>query len=341
MDNLKESSKKLGQVKQNTDQALRKDFPKIPIIHRARDAFDSAMPFDMEFETYPTGSEYLTLIFTPPPPSPCWGQGCLSGTCEFYRGTDTVLTTLNEFISETVVVFKDEIVTSSFTITGVNQITLGFTPLATENIKVCYVYELPNCVPSTCIDTFTRTYSDGWGTSGVTPLAWTLSAGGTVTSVWSVNGTQGEFNNTGLSSIKSFIQLGVDTIFVQPVEILLTVTNDWLRTGGSNGSLQFGGASVTWVKFGGGSPFQGAQIFAQGFTPTVSKTLGNSYYIRVRSTTSRVQVKVWDTTDSEPVSWDFDDTDTDNVLTPVQINGVNGNTVRFYIDDLEIVEGCD
>jgi hypothetical protein len=129
---------------------------------------------------------------------------------------------------------------------------------------------------------------------------------------------------------------------VQPVEIRFSMTNTWGRTGGSNGSVQFGGSILTFLKFGGGSPSQGVQIIAQGSTPAVDVPLGTNYEIRIRNSASRVQVKAWNTEDSEPAAWSFDDTDVGNVLTPIQFNGVAGTTeVAYSVDNIEVTEGLD
>lgn len=145
MDNLNELGKILGKIKHDTEYALTRDYPKKPLIHRIRDIFDSKIPFDMEFEVPNNkGSTYLNLFFTPPPPSPCAG-GCFSGICEVFMGTDTILTLSYDIINESIWVYRDEVVTTNYTITTQKKITLGFTPSANEVIKVCYVYH--TCIP--------------------------------------------------------------------------------------------------------------------------------------------------------------------------------------------------
>lgn len=146
MDNLKELSKNLKATQNNTNYALQRNHPIYPLIHRSRDIFDYVIPFEMEFSTFKNDNfSLLNLTFAPPPPSDCNQGGCFVGICEFYKGTDTVLTLTYPYLSNTLFVYVEDIVTANFSETGASEVTLGFTPSAEDAVKVCYIYEIEGC----------------------------------------------------------------------------------------------------------------------------------------------------------------------------------------------------
>lgn len=173
MDNIKQIGKILDQSRKNVDTSLRRNFPNQPLIERARDFFDDANDFEMEFivPNLPAiGS--MSLIFMPMA-GPCndMQSGCFIGRCDYYYGsTDMTLTTTYNFIAGTVFVYKND-TTVTFTETGTNEITLSSSRLSTDKIRVCYIYQVSGCTGCTnevfIIDNFNRTQieSADWGTS--------------------------------------------------------------------------------------------------------------------------------------------------------------------------------
>lgn len=216
MDKLSQVGRILRKTQDNTNYALNRDILKQSLIHRTRDIFDNVLPFEFEFDTPNVAStSYLTLIFTPPSPSEC-GNGCFSGACDVFIGTNTVLTLTYEAFPNSVQVFVDEVVTTNFTITGTSEITLGFIPTSLDTVKICYVYKVLNCIsePEDCTtisiyDTFTRTSATNWSTGEI--AIWTNSGSASFTR--SVNGSRGIIqapttqSNTGGSNASSTIGL--------------------------------------------------------------------------------------------------------------------------------------
>lgn len=105
MDNLQQVGKDLGQIKVNTATALRREYPKRPAVERARDIFDSLVPFEMEFEVdVPHGTITLDLVFSRPPDNDCCAS-CICSICEIYT-SGFIFTTTYAYASNSVRVIR-------------------------------------------------------------------------------------------------------------------------------------------------------------------------------------------------------------------------------------------
>lgn len=203
MDHLSHTGRKIGRIKQDTEDALRRDISEYPLVHRIRDVFDNVLPFEFEFDTPSTEhTSYLNLNFSPPPP-PCQSSsestvvvmGCYVGACETYLNVDTgsVLDTTHPFVSGTVSVYINDVETTQYTITDTDTITLTHDTSAGDVVNVYYVYQATECAePNECVnvqiyDTFTRTEASSWGSGEIG--TWTNSGAAVFTR--SVNGTRG------------------------------------------------------------------------------------------------------------------------------------------------------
>src|SRR4051812_26191365 len=103
-DNLNEVGKGLRRTKKDTDYALKK-YHKFKRAERARDIFDDAVPFVMEFRTESDKeTTTLDLTFNKPPPLGGCKSDCLSGSCEeFILGSgDHLITVANPYTAGSV-----------------------------------------------------------------------------------------------------------------------------------------------------------------------------------------------------------------------------------------------
>src|SRR5262245_50598666 len=87
-DNLNQVGKYIGKTQKETDFGLKRYHANIPQVERARDVFDSEVPFQMTFETH-TGQERVTLnlIFNLPPPLGECNSGCVQAICQTFDVT--------------------------------------------------------------------------------------------------------------------------------------------------------------------------------------------------------------------------------------------------------------
>lgn len=144
MDNLSQLSKDIRQMRLNGDNSLRRYHAEKPRIEHARDIFDSIVPFEMPFTTYEhDGGTRMSLAFSPPPNTCCCTQ-CYCAQCDFFTGTtDAALTTTHIIFGDTAHVFFNDVEITTWTKTSSTEITLDFAPLETDQIKICYTYEIP------------------------------------------------------------------------------------------------------------------------------------------------------------------------------------------------------
>lgn len=140
MDSTNQVGKALKNTDVNVNYALAKDFSRNFRVERARDIFDSIIPFEMDFPVdIVNETTTVDLWFYPPPPSCCCTQ-CNCANCETFSGNDPVLITNHPFIPETVHVFLNDTPTTNYSLTNSTTITLGFTPTITDVVSVCYAY---------------------------------------------------------------------------------------------------------------------------------------------------------------------------------------------------------
>lgn len=142
MDHAKQLNKFLRKNQKDTQYILTRELANNLPIERVLDVLDAATPFEIRFEvpvnrTWPI---ILDLEFKAVgSASNCAGYICAQ--CNFYTHmADNVLVTNHDFLSGSVRVFKNDFQTTSFTESPPNEIILGFTPIATDYVKVCYLW---------------------------------------------------------------------------------------------------------------------------------------------------------------------------------------------------------
>ena len=150
MDNLNELGKNLRKVRSDTDTALRRDYPLEVQFEQARDTFDYEIPFEMEFYVDRLINVALNLTFFLPlsSKSTCCCGGCVCAQCDVFIDEGSVLITTYEMVSGTEHLFVNDQASTNFTINSSTQITLGFTPAATDVIKICYITVLVSALCS-------------------------------------------------------------------------------------------------------------------------------------------------------------------------------------------------
>jgi hypothetical protein len=190
MDNLNELSKDLAQTKYNAEEALRHARWNKPRIEHTRDIFDIVTPVEFTFN-YGKGdtSATLNLQFTPPPNNCCCTQ-CYCAECEFFTDTtNTSFTLLYDILAGSVVkVWINDAITNDFTVTGIREVTVGFSITTNDEIKICYTHEIAFLGPLSCADakpvSFVGSVDTRTGFTLLDPSASSISAfvGGSIAS---------------------------------------------------------------------------------------------------------------------------------------------------------------
>lgn len=124
--------------------ALRRYVPKPRKVERARDIFDSLVPYTMEFETHANErTVVLNLMFYPPPPSNCCSNN-LCSACETFADGSQVIQLDRPYIQDSVLVYIRGIRRTTFTQTNpaTGVVTINSSIAVGDVVRVCYVYSL-------------------------------------------------------------------------------------------------------------------------------------------------------------------------------------------------------
>jgi hypothetical protein len=203
-------------------------------------------------------------------------------------------------------------------------------------------------------DTFTRSVSNGWGTSDF-GNAWTVH-GTSASSEYDVNGTTGRHN---VSTKNSFHITSMDGLSRTDSELLVKTTVPVVPTGDAIYAyclLRTDSAvnSYYFARLFFSSNAATAELSIRKRTPsetllataasTMVHSAGQAYYVRFNVTGSTISAKAWRTQDSEPDAWQVTATDTDlpaaggvGIRTFVQTANTNTLPISFAFDDLELV----
>jgi hypothetical protein len=190
MDQVNELGKVLNKNARKAKHAAKKQQVEYPMGERARDIFDSIVPYSMIFRVPRKGASVSAEVrFELPPPLDGLGNccsDCFCSMCEEYtfnQVDNQIILTTYPYIAGTVKVFDKKGLTSGVVETDPDAgiIDLNYYPVAesTNIITVCYIYKYDeNCttnVPTdgegTCgiTDAFNRLIPQGWGTSDAGP----------------------------------------------------------------------------------------------------------------------------------------------------------------------------
>lgn len=141
-DRLNQVGKYINKTRKDADLALAKHIPNRPQIERARDLFDSATPFEMEFTIGPNISEVkLDISFTSPPQANGCEGDCLKAKCEEFRleAGSHYITLEHPATPGTIKVFKNGTLTDNWDQVNNNRLYIGYLSSSTL-IVVCYFW---------------------------------------------------------------------------------------------------------------------------------------------------------------------------------------------------------
>lgn len=194
---------------------------------------------------------------------------------------------------------------------------------------------MPTVQPS-CIDTFTRTVTRGWGTSEIYGYEWT-DAGFTSPSGLSVDGAKG------------IITVDLPDQYPQPHLILSDATDPLeLRFSATqsnwvNGTQFFldSGVDTTSILFEEvGSDHWAAVDTPNGGGNIVDLGLSNAFEVRWRLSAGSIKIKVWVHGQPEPAGWSYEETDVDiPFATDFYIASGNWDGLVVTFDNFQVVEG--
>lgn len=182
-------------------------------------------------------------------------------------------------------------------------------------------------------DEFTRTVTDGWGTSDSGHDY--LITGGAAATRFAVNGSQGQ-HIMGTRSL--FYTTSLPTVQLTDVDFSATVTVPVMPTGDGvyTYALVRTNADATnyyfariWCKTTGVAELSlrkrtPTESLLATYGTTLTHTAGQGYRVRISAVGSTIRAKFWRTQDSEPRDWQL-------VVTDAELAGPGGVGVRSYI----------
>jgi len=208
-----------------------------------------------------------------------------------------------------------------------------------------------NSITSAAADTFTRTATNGWGTTD-TGQPWVIKSGSAADFDVTANAGRHLMNTRNLYRITT-----LDAISLRDVETLVKVTCPVTPTGDGVYLYSLARTDATVANFYFARVFVGtnnvATLSLRKRTPaeavlaTASTTMtnvpGQSYNIRLRVEGSQIMARAWRVQDAEPSGWQVTATDTDltsaggvGVRTFISTTNTNTLPVAVAWDDFQI-----
>jgi hypothetical protein len=360
MDTVNELGRELNKTRNRADRALKTASPEYGMAERARDIFDPIVPYTMSFRVPRKGMQIrANMQFEYPPPNSgaggCCGD-CYCAICERFLVSEITSTSIllnRPYVPGSVRVYNGEIgisvgVTESDPDAGILYLDAC---LGSDTVTICYVYRYSdvNCsyydemTPFMCVtDTFTRSVTDGWGTSDA-GIAWGYLGNYRGTDVANGEGHISVDGNTFATLITS-----VSSGFVDMVVSMRMVN-------GTTGQVFFAADSASTDSFGLSLALNGS-LTLEGPVQTNSYNIGitpdEQFFARIIVTSATsFDAYVWRIADTEPTTPTLSLVDMSanfTGLSSVYIGGSGGyygNYAKFdvYVDSLDIagVNACE